>query len=284
LASPGASLSRLRRKLKADLWKRQGRIPGGSGSNAAKWFAIEDAAASSGTNAYGWDDAGLDERIIEYAWLFDRMRALDDGRGRILDAGSVMNHATVLAAWEHADRSPLSIVTLEYERFAQVSNRVRYEFADLRDLPYRDNWFSHVLSLSTVEHIGLDNRIYGATAGAVATASNPSAEAQRAVQEMRRVLRPGGTLLLSVPYGKRSNRGWFRIFDAADLDALASLPGWTDVRTRYFRAFREGWRESPATDAGDAGYNEPAGRPGQQTAPPFVAAAEAVALVEMKKS
>ena len=284
MPTPGASLSRLRRRLKADLWKRQGRIPGGSGSNAAKWFAIEDAVASPGRTGYGWDDAGLDERVVEYAWLFDRMRALDEGRGRILDAGSVMNHASVLAAWETAGHSPVSIVTLEYERFAQVSNQVRYEFADLRDLPYRDHWFSHVLSLSTVEHIGLDNRIYGATAGAVETASNPSAEAQRAVQEMRRVLRPGGTLLLSVPYGARSNRGWFRIFDAADLQALTALPGWTDVRTRYFRACREGWRESSASDAGNAGYNEPAGRPGQQTAPPFVAAAEAVALVEMKKT
>jgi len=283
LVTPGASLSRLRRTIKADLWKRQGRIPGGSGSNAAKWFAIEAAAARPGMVGYGWDDAGIDERVVEYAWVFDRLRTLDPGTGRILDAGSVLNHAVVLHAWRSAGHSPVSIVTLEYERFADVSNEVRYEFADLRELPYRDDWFSDVISLSTVEHVGLDNRIYGATAGAVAAASNPSAEAQRAVQEMRRVMRPGGTLLLSVPYGVRSNRGWFRIFDAEDLAALSGLRGWTDTRVRYFRAFREGWRECNAADAADAGYNEPAGRPGRQTAPPFVAAAEAVALVEMKK-
>jgi SAM-dependent methyltransferase len=283
LVNPGASLARLRRRLKADLWKRQGRIPGGSGSNAAKWFAIEDALTSPGKMGYGWDDAGLDERVVEYAWLFDRMRSLDDSRGRVLDAGSVLNHRTVLHGWRSAGFSPVSIVTLEYERFADVSNDVRYEFADLRDLPYRDDWFSNVISLSTVEHVGLDNRIYGATAGSVAPASNPTAEAQRAVQELRRVMRPRGTLLLSVPYGARSNRGWFRIFDAEDLAALTALRGWSEVRVRYFRALREGWRESSAADAASAGYNEPTGRPGQQTAPPYVAAAEAVALVEMKK-
>ena len=155
MATPGASLSRLRRKLKADLWKRRGRIPGESGANAAKWFAIEDAAASPGRTGYGFDDAGLDERVVEYAWLFDRMRELDHGRGRVLDAGSVLNHATVLRAWRAAGLSPVSLVTLEYERFADVSNGVRYEFADLRDLPYRDHWFSTVISLSTIEHIGL---------------------------------------------------------------------------------------------------------------------------------
>jgi SAM-dependent methyltransferase len=284
LVNPGASLSRLRRKLKADLWKRQGRIPGGSGWSAAKWFAIEDAVGFPEKRGYGWDDAGLDERVVEYAWLFDRLRSLDDSRGRILDAGSVLNHRTVLHAWRSAGFSPVSIVTLEYERFADVSNEVRYEFADLRDLPYRDEWFSNVISLSTVEHVGLDNRIYGTTAGAVAPSTNPTAQAQRAVQEMRRVLRTGGTLLLSVPYGTRSNRGWFRIFDAEDLAALTSLTGWSGVQVRYYHAVREGWRECSAAEAASAGYNEPAGRPGQRTAPAFVAAAEAVALVEMKKS
>ena len=278
-----SGVHRLRRKLKADLWKRQGRIPGAAGSNAAKWIAIEQGINGLAGQQYGWDDVGLDERVVEYAWLFDRMRSLDKPRGRVLDAGSVLNHATILDGWRRAARSPVSIVTLGFEGHAAVTNEVRYEFADLRKLPYRDEWFSNVLSLSTIEHIGLDNAIYGPAAGAVAKTSSPSAEAEKAVQELQRVMVRSGTLLLSVPFGARSNRGWFRIFDEADIVGLTALPGWTNARARYFRAFREGWRECAADDAKTAGYNEPTGRPGQQTAPPFVAAAEAVALLEMTR-
>lgn len=283
---PRSSLTRLRRRIKASLWQRGGRVPGGYGSNAAKWIAIERALTEPPRGRYGWDDAGIDERIVEYAWLFERMAALDTPPPprRILDAGSVLNHRQILAGWKRAGRSPVSIVTLGYEGSAAASDEVRYEFADLRCLPYRDAWFSHALCLSTIEHVGLDNRIYGAAAGAVDTASNPTAEARRALDEIGRVTQPGGTLLLSVPFGLRSNRGWFRIFDADDLHALTTLPGWTGVRERFFRSRREGWREVTAPEAADAGYNEPRDRPGQQTAPIFVAAAEAVALVEMTRA
>ena len=277
-----ASVKQLRRKVKADVWKRAGRIPGAFGSNAAKWIAIENGVSTAPDGRYGWDDAGLDERVVEYPWLFERMRSLKD-KERVLDAGSVLNHGRILDAWRSAVLPPVSIVTLGYEGHADVSNEARYEFADLRSLPYRDEWFPVVLSLSTLEHVGLDNAIYGAAAGAVRKEADPGAEAARALQELQRVTMRGGTLLLSVPFGARSDRGWFRVFDAADLDRLIATPGWTGARRRYFRALREGWRECAAEDARTAGYNEPASRPGQQTAPPWVAAAEAVALVELTR-
>lgn len=226
---------------------------------------------------HGFDDPGVDERVVEYGWLFDRMRSLPGG-GRVLDAGSVLNHAPLLNGWKRAGFPTVSIVTLAYEGHAFVSNEVRYEFADLRKLPYRDEWFSAVLCLSTIEHVGLDNTIYGASAEMTV---DPTREAVRALQEIRRVTARGGSLLLSVPFGARSNRGWFRIFDALDLEPLLSLPGWGNVRTRFFRATRDGWRESSAQEAQTAGYNEPPDRNGMRTAPPWVAAAEAVALVEM---
>lgn len=273
------SLHAYRRDLKARLWKQRGSVPHASGSSAAKWRAVTAAMAGSAAG-YGHDDAGLDERVVEYAWLFDRMAALSVQGTRVLDAGSVLNYAPVLRAWQERAFPPVSIVTLAYEGHAFVSNAARYEFADLRHLPYRDEWFSTVLCLSTIEHVGLDNRIYGAS---VEASSDPTREAVRALHELRRVTKKGGTLLLSVPFGTRSHRGWFRIFDTEDLEALITVPGWQNVRTRFFRATRDGWRESSAVDAESAGYNEPPGRPGQRTAPRWVAAAEAVALVEMTR-
>ena len=230
---------------------------------------------------YGWDDAGIDERVVEYAWVFERMRALAAPDSRALDAGSVLNYPPVLAACRRANFPRISIVTLKYEGFADPSDDVRYEFADLRELPYRDAWFSTVLCLSTLEHVGLDNRIYGADGHAT---PDPGAEVVRALGELHRVTVHGGKLLVSVPCGVRSNRGWFRIFDADDLARITGAPGWSGLRVRYFRQQREGWREGSADDAKSAGYNEPLNRPGQQTAPPWVSGAEAVALVEMTRA
>lgn len=272
-------LGEVRRLAKAALWKRAGRSPESVWAGAAKWAAIEESVHSEPHGRYGYDDAGLDERVVEYPWLFERLAALKPD-GRVLDAGSVLNYERVLRAWHAKQLPPVSIVTLGHEGHAFVSDRVRYEFADLRELPYRDGWFALSLSLSTLEHVGLDNAIYGSAAGAAAR-SNPGIESARALDEIGRVTQRGGTLLLSVPYGARANRGWFRIFDADDLQQLISRPGWTDRTVRYFRARSDGWRECQASEASDAGYNEPRG--GQRTAPSFVAAAEAVALVEMQR-
>ena len=63
-------------ELKADFWKRRGRTPGGRGWNAAKWVAIRKAIADSNGHGYGADDGGIDERVVEYGWVFDRLRSL----------------------------------------------------------------------------------------------------------------------------------------------------------------------------------------------------------------
>jgi len=278
-----AALAHLRgafRAAKARVWAQRGRRPDAYGYNAAKWLAIE-AGVKARNGKYGWNGAGIDERVVEYPWLFERVAAVADRHARVLDAGSVLNHWRVLDQWRSAGFPPVSIVTLGYEGFARVANDVRYEFADLRRLPYRDEWFNVVLCLSTIEHVGMDNRIYGSN---VEAASNPTTEARRAMAELHRVTAPGGTLLLSVPYGARSNRGWFRILDAEELEQLTSAPGWERTQSRFFQATKTGWREVGADELRSAGYNEPSRRSGQRTAPPWVAGAEAVALVELTRS
>jgi hypothetical protein len=128
----------------------------------------------------------------------------------------------------------------------------------------------------------MDNAGYGDTSRA---SSDPTTETMRAMQELRRVTTTGGTALLSVPFGMRSNRGWLRVFDAEDLAALTRSPGWRLEQARFFRATRDGWRECSMDDARTAGYNDPRRlhRPEAETAPAWVAAAEAVALLELMK-
>jgi SAM-dependent methyltransferase len=283
LPSSGAFRRRLtqwRLRSRSAKWIRNGRIPGTSGYSAARWGAIERGLSERTDLGYGYHDAGLDERVVEYPWALHRLKERWIPGTPILDAGSALNHPPILAYCRREKLRPISVVTLHYEGDADVSDDVRYEFSDLRQLPYRDEWFSSVVCLSTLEHVGMDNLMYGDTAGA---SSDPNREVGRALRELRRVTRPGGVLFLSVPFGKRDDRGWFRILDAGDLQLLAQSPDWRVDHSRIVRATESGWQECSAADAASAGYNEPQSEKsaGRRTAPPWVSAAEAIALVEL---
>src|SRR4051812_39028957 len=75
--------------------------------------------------AYG---VGLDERVVEYPWLCAHLPA----GGRVLDAGSTLNHAHILDRFLTGVAS-LHIVTLSPEPISFPERGVSYIFADLRE-------------------------------------------------------------------------------------------------------------------------------------------------------
>src|SRR5205823_2256919 len=74
--------------------------------------------------------------------------------------------------------------------------------ADVRDLPFPTGAFGVVLCISTLEHVGLDNTVYGLVA-------ERSGDGQRAaLRELRRVLAGNGRLLVTVPCGESQDLDW----------------------------------------------------------------------------
>ena len=93
--------------------------------------------------------------------------------------------------------------------------------------PFRQGSFDLILCISTVEHIGLP--IYGQH-------EFPHGDVL-AMRHMRRLLRPGGRLLLTVPFGRRQRNPWFRVYDPRRLRVLAV--GFRKCSEGYFRLVPE---------------------------------------------
>jgi SAM-dependent methyltransferase len=206
--------------------------------------------------------AGFDERVVEYPWLFSRGLS-----GRVLDAGSVLNHRHLVERLLPAVED-LTIVTLAPEPTAHTSLGVSHLYGDLRTLPLRDGWFDEVVCLSTLEHVGMDNAVYGAAAP---RAQDPQAEAVKALRELLRVVRPGGRIHISVPFGRREDHGWHRQLNRKDVDGLLAAAGAASHEETVFRHTRSGWRRSSSRRASRARYH-----PGAKRARDGAVAARAV--------
>lgn len=190
---------------------------------------------------------GFDERIVEYPWLF-AMRP----RGRVLDAGSTLNHAHILdRLLPRVDH--LCITTLAPEGVSFPERGVSYVYADLRELPFREHLFDTVVSLSTLEHVGMDNAEYGVE---MARSEDPDRELSLAIADLKRVLAPGGRMLLSVPYGRQEDHGWFRQFGRRDVDSLLAAIAPVEARLAVFRYAASGWELSDLERAVDAEYRD----------------------------
>ena len=216
----------------------------------------------------------LDERIVEYPWLFSR---LPSGPGTLLDAGSVLNH-DLFFELPALKAKKVHICTLAPESECFWDQGVSYLFGDLRSLPYRDNWFDWVVCLSTLEHVGMDNTLLYSH-DPVHKEARPQ-DCLAAVHELKRVLKPGGTLYASVPFGKAVNHGWLQIFDQAGIDSLIAAFAPRATIARYFLYSTGGWQPATSATAANATFFDIHHAPTYDN--DFAASARAVCCLELQ--
>lgn len=244
------TLRKTTERLKLAWFRARGQRPFSTGYGAYKEAKLRDALTSGVFHAdrlplgYGID---LDERIIEYPWLLAHLPA---GPGLLLDAGSALNFRFLLEHPSIASKTTY-ICTLAPEQHSYWELGVSYTFQDLRHTCFRDEFFDLVVSLSTLEHIGLDNGRFYTKAKAEALEPDSYIDA---VREIARVLRPGGSFYLSVPYGRHIDLGWLQVFDDRMLDRVVETFRATTVVEQVFRYTPEGWRISDRREAADAIY------------------------------
>ena len=193
----------------------------------------------------------LDERVVEYPWL---LAHLGEKSGRLLDAGSTCNHPYVIAQPALRSRQ-VSIITLAPEAHCFWKQAVSYHFGDLRQLPFRSDYFDEIASISTLEHVGKDNTLVGYTQDAT-FAQNHSDDYLQAVLELERVCKPGGRVLITVPFGRYMDFGWSQQFDSRRVEGLIDAFAPARVESTYFRYADGGWQIADAQTCADCeGFN-----------------------------
>ena|ERR1700722_3678300 len=124
-------------------------------------------------------------RQFEWPWAFHHSElATATDKWRVLDVGSSCSLPKYLMAANGCDvyaldNDPTTFVkTQSTMDKLKMSRSIHQILADAREIPFPDNWFDRVFCISTLEHIN-GNRLL-------------------AVDEMVRVLKPGGILILTM--------------------------------------------------------------------------------------
>lgn len=225
---------------------------------------------------YGY---GYDERVVEYPWVLSR---LSEGKSRLLDAGSVFNFPEIVETPKLSGKD-ITIFTLAPENKAFWEKGISYHYGDLRRLPFRDNWFDEIVSISTLEHVGMDNRMYRGDTDC----EKVGLDAKRAVQELIRVLKPGGKFLASVMFGKHQLIEWdgspfAEQFDSPMLeDLLKVFSSCVSISTSFYKYTENGWNLSNEQDCQGVEYFNI--HTAESFSPDNAAAARAVVLIEVVK-
>ncbi len=176
---------------------------------------------------------GTDERLVEVPWVLSRLR-----RGRVLEVGYAFAEPAYLAGLIEAAPGELVGVDLAETEVPGFETVV----ADARDLPFPDASFDQVLLVSTLEHIGADNELYGSR-------GTPDGRGRAAaLRELRRILRPTGSLLVTVPLGEPGEYGWFRQEDTSGWTRLFTGAGYFVEEQEAYELGDDGWRSAPMFD------------------------------------
>jgi SAM-dependent methyltransferase len=248
------------------IYKIRGRKPWSLGYIEYKWNNIESVLKNKNLiqsfrekKLPEYFGVGLDERIVEYGWIFSNINS--EKAGSLLDAGSVFNFSKILDL-NFLKNKQLTILTYYPERENFNYRKISYVYGDLRNMIFKDEYFNEIVCQSTMEHIDMDNSIYGYEIKNYGNMKVKSYEYLKVVDELYRVLAKNGTLLFTFPFGKFENHGFFQQFDSEMVERIKDyFIGKGDLEINFIKYFKNGWNFSVEKECNDVNsYNPHTGK------------------------
>jgi 2-polyprenyl-3-methyl-5-hydroxy-6-metoxy-1,4-benzoquinol methylase len=160
----------------------------------------------------------LNERIIEIPFTIDALAGMAK-TGRILDLGCMESALPLFLAG-----LGFQVTGFDFRQYPYRVPNFKFVQGDILEMPFEKGAFDAVTCVSTIEHIGI---------GFYSDPKDVLSSDTKGMQEIKRVLRPGGLLILTVPFGKSFINNQQRIYDQHGLDKL--LAGFSVNKIKYFK-------------------------------------------------
>jgi hypothetical protein len=177
------------------------------------------------TPLYGLGDS---ERCVEIPWVLSRY----SGEKRVLDVG-YSNAEPRYVDSRNALNMPL-VVGIDLAAKPQAG--IFGISADALLPPFCRSAFDLILAISVIEHIGRDNSLYYSGEPTIQESGDLNAAAALSV-----LLNPGGRLLITVPFGRLEDHGWFIQYNHQRVEALIKATGCRLTLAEYYVYDGTGW-------------------------------------------
>jgi len=159
------------------------------------------------------------DRYLEYPWMVEN---IDIQKGKLLDVGSTAHELL----YESLPKT-IEIHGINLNKQITQNKKIRFSKGDIRKTDYPDNYFNCITCISTLEHIGV--------AGRYNSDNDPEGDI-KAMQEMNRILKTDGILLVTVPYGIKDVLPINRLYDK---ERIAKLFNGFDIVEQKFVKFNK---------------------------------------------
>ncbi len=153
----------------------------------------------------------LSERIVEYPFVLRNLNLAQGGL--VLDVGCGSSYfPPILASLGYQTYG------IDVEDYPVETPNFKFVKTDVRRTGFPDAFFDRILVISTMEHIGIKH--FGTAAGS--SGLDDVGADRQAMRELVRILKPGGKILMTVPFGKigRVIRNYQRFYTSNSLGLL----------------------------------------------------------------